>query len=83
MRIEVSQLSWVTLVSYFCAPDAATRSKICSEADAGYFAMISVLPSVASLPFSSHRRTCCSRSSMRASLTFCDSSWDTATDVST
>ncbi len=54
-RIDVSQLSWVTCVLYFGTPESPTRSKICSDADAGYFAMISVLPSVASSPLFSHR----------------------------
>lgn len=82
-RIDVSQLSCVTLVLYCSAPDPATLSNTCSEAALGYFAMISVLPSVASSPFLSHRRTCCSRSSICALSTFLASSWAIATEVST
>ena len=65
------------------APAPSTLSKICSDALAGYFARICVLPSVASLPFLSHRRTCCSRSSICADSTFLASSWEIATEVST
>lgn len=82
-RIDVSQLSWVTVVSNFSRPAPATLSKICSDADSGYFARISVLSPVASLPLFSHRRTCCSRSSICARLTLFASSWAIATDVST
>src|SRR5699024_7971781 len=66
-------------------PELRTESKISGEVRAGYFAMISSTPSCSSTVIGSRRvkRSCCSRSSIWASSTFCSLSCSMAIEVST